>query len=133
MSMAIYIFGGGTAFLILEPAVLFTAPIQFIKSFEMSSVTLKLFSSNLTIFNVHRPPPVNTETRKLVPFSDFLSDLDTLLFLAAITLPEFLITGDFNFRLYDDYYYLIYQQFFNLLPLLSIDKLQLNSHIFIIY
>jgi len=65
----------------------------------MSSVTLKLFSSNLTFFNVYRPPPATTKTRKPVSFSDFLSDLDTLLSLAATIRHEFLITGDFNFHL----------------------------------
>ena len=73
-----HIVGGGTAFLIREPAILLTAPTQCFKSFEMSSITLKLFSSNLTIFNVYRPPPATTKTRKPVPFSDLLTDLGIL-------------------------------------------------------
>jgi len=69
----------------------------------MSSVTLKLFSSNLNVFNVYRPPPDTTKTRKSVSFSDFLSDLDTLLSLAATIPHEFLITGDFNLHLDNPY------------------------------
>ena len=98
-----HIVGGGTAFLIREPATLLSTPTQSFKSFEMSSVTLKLFSSKLTVFNVYRPPPATTKTRKAVPFSDFLTDLDTLLSLAATTPHEFLITGDFNLHLDNPY------------------------------
>jgi exonuclease III len=94
-----HIVGGGTAFLIREPTTLLSTPSQTFKSFEMSSVTLKLFKSNLTVFNVYRPPPATTKTRKPVSFSDFLTDLDTLLSLAATTPHEFLITGDFNLHL----------------------------------
>jgi len=75
-----HIVGGGTAFLIREPAFLLSTPTQTFKSFEMPVITLKLFSSNLTIFN---------------------SELDTFLSLAAITPHEFLITGDFNLHLDD--------------------------------
>jgi len=42
-----HIVGGGTAFLIREPATLLSTPTHSFKSFEMSYVTLKLFSSNL--------------------------------------------------------------------------------------
>ncbi len=101
MSNKSHIVGGGTAFLIREPATLLSSPTQNFKSFEMSSVALKLFSSNLTIFNVYRPPPAATKSRKSVPFSDFLTDLDTLLSLAATTPHEFLITGDFNIHIDD--------------------------------
>jgi exonuclease III len=94
-----HIVGGGTAFLIREPATLLSAPAQSFKSFEMSSITLKLFRSNLTVFNIYRPPPATTKTRKPVSFSDFLTDLDILLSLAATIPHEFLITGDFNLHL----------------------------------
>ena len=67
----------------------------------MSAVTLKLFRSNLTIFNVYRPPPATTKSRKAVPFSEFLTDLDTFRYLTATTPHEFLITGDFNLHLDD--------------------------------
>jgi len=67
----------------------------------MSAITLKLFKSNLTIFNVYHPPPATTKSRKRVPFSDFLTELDTFLSLAATTPHGFLITGDFNLHLDD--------------------------------
>jgi len=89
----------GTAFLIYEPASLLSAPTQTFKSFEMSAITLKLFSSNQTIFNVDRPPQATTKNRKPVPFSDILTDLDTFLSLAATTPHESLVTGDFNLHL----------------------------------
>ena len=68
----------------------------------MSAVTLKLFRSNLTIFNVYRPPPATTKSSKPVPFLIF-SLTWTLFFLslAATTPHEFLITGDFNLHLDD--------------------------------
>jgi hypothetical protein len=75
-----YIVGGGTAFLIREPASLLSAPTQTFQSFQISAITLKLSRSNLTIFNVYQPPPVTTKSRKPVPFSDFLTGLDTFLF-----------------------------------------------------
>jgi len=96
-----HIVGGGTAFLIREPASLLSVSTQTFKSFEMSAITHKLFSSNLTVFNVYRPPPAITKTRKPVPFSDFLTDLYAFLSLAATTPHEFLITGDFNLHLDD--------------------------------
>ena len=46
-----HIVGGGTAFLIREPAFLLSAPTQSFKSFEMCSVTLNLLRSRLTVFN----------------------------------------------------------------------------------
>jgi len=90
-----HINGGGTAFLICEPepASLLSAPTQTFKSFEMSAITLNS-SVHLTVFNVYRPPPATTKTRKPVPFSDFLTDLYTFLSLAATTSHDFLITGD---------------------------------------
>ena len=65
------IVGGGTAFLIREPAVFLPTPSQSFKSFEMASVTLKLFTSTLTVFNVYRPPPATTKSRKAVSFLTF--------------------------------------------------------------
>ena len=65
----------------------------------MLYVTLKFLHSKLTIYNVYRPPPATTKTRKPVPFSIFLSEFDSLLTLAATNPNEFLITGDFNLHL----------------------------------
>jgi len=92
--------GGGTAFLLRDSAVIVKSPpCPSFKSFEVSSVTLKLLQSKLTVFNVYRPPATTTNTRKSVPFSVFLGELDSLLTLAATTPHEFLITGDFNLHL----------------------------------
>ena len=61
--------------------------------------TLKLSKSRLTVFNVYRPPPSYT---KAVPFSQFLTDFQTLVSLAATTSHDFLITGDFNLHVDDN-------------------------------
>jgi len=50
-------------------------PVTF-KTFELSSVTLKLLHSKLTICNVYRPPLATTKTRKSMTFSLFLSVLN---------------------------------------------------------
>jgi len=89
----------------------------------MSAITLKLFSSNLTVFNVYRPPPATTKTRKPVHFSDFLTDLYTFLSLAATTPHEFLVTGDFNLHLDDTTNFQV-QQF---LP--ALDSTDLTQHV----
>jgi exonuclease III len=95
-----HVVGGGTAFFLRNSAVIVKSPpCPVFKSFELSSVTLKLLHSKLTIYNVYRPPPATTKTRKSVPFSIFLSELDSLLTLAATNPHEFLITGDFNLHL----------------------------------
>ena len=47
---------GGTAFLIREPATVLDSPNYMYKTFETSSVTLKLLTSKLAIFNIYRPP-----------------------------------------------------------------------------
>jgi len=113
------------AFLIREPASLLCAPTQTFKSFKMSSITLKLFSSNLTVFNVYRPPPATTKTREPVPFSDFVTALYTFLSLAATTPHEFHITGDFNLHL-DDPTNSDVQQF---LVALKFDSTDLTQHV----
>jgi len=61
------------------------------KSFELPYVTLKLFNYKLTVYNVYRPSSATTKTRKYVPFSVFLGELDFLLTLAATNFHEFLI------------------------------------------
>jgi hypothetical protein len=119
-----HIVGGGTAFLVREPAhIVNTSSNQKFKSFEMSSVTLKLRNSKLTVFNVYRPPPANTKSRKSVAFSLFLAEFDTLLSLAATTPHEFLITGDFNLHL-DDHSNSQVKQFLSVL-----DSTNLTQHV----
>jgi len=78
-----HVVGGGTAFLLRDSAVIVKSPpCPTFKTFELTSVTLKLLhSSKLTIFNVYRPPRATTKTRKSMPFSLFLSKLNTLFLL----------------------------------------------------
>jgi len=89
----------------------------------MSAITLKLFSSNQAVFNVYRPPPASTKTRKPVPSSDFLTDLYTFLSLAATTPHEFLITGDFNLH-FDDPTNSQVQQYLS-----ALDSTDLTQHV----
>ena len=97
--------GGGTAFLLLNTFTIISSTSKIFKSFEMSSITIKSFSSKLTIFNIYRnhylPHTASTKSpnktsRPTVPFSDFLTDFSTLISNAATTPHDFLLTGDFN-------------------------------------
>jgi len=54
---------------------------------------LKLPHSNLSVFNIYRPPSSSTYFK---PSSVFLDKFSFFLFSAATTPREFLITGDFN-------------------------------------
>ena len=94
----IYTFGGGTTFLILDSISIILNSSHNYKAFECSSVTLKLPSSTLTVFNIHRPP---TSSKYAQPISVFLDEFQTFLSCAAITQQKFIITGDFNIHLND--------------------------------
>jgi len=73
--------GGGTAFLLRDSVVIVKSPpCPTFKTCELSVVTLKLLHSKLTIFNAYRPPPATTKTRKSMPFSLFLRELNTFIF-----------------------------------------------------
>jgi exonuclease III len=90
------IVGGGTAFLVREPLSLLSSPTFTFKSFEVSTITLKLPQSKLTICNIYRPPPTSAVSRNKSTFSQFLEDFQCLV-STVTTLPhEFIITGDFN-------------------------------------
>src|SRR6218665_4095418 len=84
---------GGIAFLTREPSTVLDSPGYCFRSFECASITLKLPNTQLTIFNVYRPP-------KSSPYSSppavFLQEFTTFLSIAATTPHEFLIIGDFN-------------------------------------
>ena len=95
------VIGGGTAFLIREPCTLLSSPTTTFKSFEMSTVTLKLPHSKLTIFNIYRPPSSLAKSRHTASFSQFLEDFQTLISSISTTPHEFLITGDFNIHVDD--------------------------------
>jgi exonuclease III len=95
------IVGGGTAFLIREPCKLLSSPTATFKSFELSTVTIKLPHSNLAVYNIYRPPLSPAKSRHSVPFSQFLEDFQTLISTISTTPHEFVITGDFNIHVDD--------------------------------
>jgi len=68
------IFGGGTAFLLHEPCNHLPTPTATFKSFELSSVTIKLPHSNLALYNIYRPPQSTTKSQHSVSVSLFLED-----------------------------------------------------------
>jgi len=93
------IIGGGTAFLLREPCKLLSTPTATFKSFELSSVAIKLFHSNLALYNIYRPPQSTTKSRHSVSFSLETSKLS---FSSVSTTPhEFLIIGNFNIHVDD--------------------------------
>jgi len=104
------IVGGGTAFLLQGSSTILSTSSQIFKSFEMSSITLKLVDSKLTVFNIYRNHylPRSTQRnnttpfqnyRELVPFTDFINDFNTFISIAATTPHDFVITGDFNIHM----------------------------------
>jgi hypothetical protein len=115
--------GGGTAFLIRDPCTLLSSPTAIFKSFEMSTITLRLAQSKLTIFNIYRPPSSSAKSRDTASFSQFLEDFQTLVSLASTTPHEFLITGDFNIHV-DDHTDSNAAQFLTLL-----DQANLTQHV----
>ena len=89
---------GGTAFVILYSISIILKPSHNYKSFECSSVTLKLFSSILAVFNIYRP---STSSKYSHPICVFLDEFQNFLSSAATTPHEFIITCDFNIHLDD--------------------------------
>ena len=85
-------------FLILDSISITLHQHHNYKAFECSSVTLKLPSSTLTVFNIYRPP---TLSKYAQPISVFLDEFQTVLSFAVTTPHEFIITGDFNIHLDD--------------------------------
>jgi len=71
------------------------------KSFELSSVTIKLSHSNLALYNIYRPPQSNTKSRHSVSFSQLLEVLQTLISSVSTSPHKFLFTGDFNIHIDD--------------------------------
>src|SRR6218665_277840 len=85
--------GGGSAFLVREPAIVPNSSRHTFKSFECSFITLQLASDTLTVFNIYRPPTSSNYSQKP---SVFLDEFASLLSLAATTPNEFVLVGDFN-------------------------------------
>src|SRR6218665_3546085 len=85
--------GGGSAFLVREPAIVLNSSRHTFKSFNCSFITLQLASDTLTVFNIYRPPTSSNYSQKP---SVFLDEFPSLLSLAATTPNEFVLVGDFN-------------------------------------
>src|SRR6218665_36077 len=85
--------GGGSAFLVREPAIVLNSSRHTLKSFEYSSIILQFASDILTVFNIYRPPTSSNYSQKP---SVFLDEFASLLSLAATTPNEFVLVGDFN-------------------------------------
>ena len=92
------IIGGGTAFLVRDSYHILQNSAPVFDSFEIAVITLKLLKSKLTVYNIYRPPP---SAAKAVPFSQFITEFQTLISHAATTPHEFIITGDFNLHVDD--------------------------------
>ena len=118
--------GGGTALLILDSISIILNPSHNYTAFECSSVTLKLHSSTLTVFDIYRPP---TSSKYSQPISVFLDQFQTFLSSAATTPHEFIITGDINIHL-DDPLDSSSQQFTDLLSSTNVTQhVSVTTHI----
>ena len=80
--------GSGTAFLILDSIFIILNPTHIYKGFQCSSLSLKLPSSTLTVFNIYRP---QTSSKYAQPISVFLDEFQTFLSSAANSPHEFII------------------------------------------
>ena len=78
-----------------QPKPVLDSPKYMYKTFESSSVTPKLPTSKLTIFNICRPP--NSSVYSAKP-SDFLDEFNSFLSVVATTPHAFVLTGDFNIQ-----------------------------------
>src|SRR6218665_718593 len=67
--------GGGSAFLIREPAIVLNSSCHTFKSFECSSKTLQLASDILTVFNIYSPPTWSNYSQKPSVFLDEFGSL----------------------------------------------------------
>src|SRR6218665_3910090 len=85
--------GGGSAFLVHEPGIVLDCSCLTFKSFECSSITLRLASDILTVYNIYRPPDSSAYSSKQ---SVFIDEFGSLLSLAATIPNEFVLVGDYN-------------------------------------
>ena len=93
--------GGGTGFLVREPCRLLSSPTATFKSFELSTLAIKLPRTNLALYNIYRPPQSTAKSRLSSSFSQFLEDFRTLISIVSTSPNEFVITGDFNIHVDD--------------------------------
>src|SRR6218665_743705 len=110
--------GGGSAFLVREPAIVLNSSRHTFKSFECSFITLQLASDILTVFNIYCSPTSSNYSQKP---SVFLDEFGSLLSLAATTFNKFVLIGDFNGHV-DTPYDTLPSSFLNLLS--SVNQVQ---------
>ena len=67
----------------------------------MSTVTLKLPHSELSLFNIYRPPSAFAKSQNTASFSQFLDDFQTIISSISTSPHDFLITGAFNIHVDD--------------------------------
>ena len=90
--------GSATAFLLKELSIILQSSAHAYSSFEYSSITIKLPTSDLTEFNLYRPTPSSPYSQ---PFTTFTDQLSFFLPFGSTTPREFIFTGDFNIHLDD--------------------------------
>jgi len=95
------IVGGGTAFLLREPYKLSSTPTATVKSFELSSVTIKLPSCNMALYKIYSSSQSTAKSRHSVSFSQFPEDFQTLISSVSTFPHEFFITGVFSMHVDD--------------------------------
>ena len=120
--------GGGTAFLIFDSISIILYPSHNYKSFAWSSVTLKLPSFTLTVFNIYQLPTLPKYSQ---PSSVFVDEFQTFLSFAATTTHEFIRTDVFNIHL-DDTLDFSSQQFTDLLSSINLTQRVLSLLTYII-
>jgi len=81
--------GSGTGFLIHEPFSQLPTSVP-------NLITLQLPHSEISVFNIYRPPSSSTFSK---PYSVFFEDFNPFLSIAATTPHEFIIAGNFNIHL----------------------------------
>ena len=84
-----------------EPFTLISSPYTTFKSFEMTTVTLKLPHSELSLSNIRRPPYSSAKSWDTASFSQFLDDSQTLISAISTSPHDFLLTGDLNIHVDD--------------------------------
>ena len=116
------VLGGGTVFLLKDASTILQSSAHAFSSFEYTSITIKLPTFNLTVFNLYQLPSPASYSQ---PFTSFIDQLSSFLTHVSITPHEFILTGDFNIHLDDP----TEQQFILFMSLLA--SFNLTQYVFI--